>query len=96
MRFIVRKVALRDLDDIQDWISRDSPTAAAKVIRRIRTRINRLAVPSLSHIGRPGLVDGTRELLEPPYLIIYKVDDVANVIVVLGVVHTARNRDPGE
>jgi addiction module RelE/StbE family toxin len=94
MKVIVRKAALRDLDDIQDWISKDSPSAAVKVLRRIRTRINRLAVPSLSHIGRPGLVDGTRELLEPPYLIIYKVDEVADTIVVLGVVHTARNRDP--
>jgi toxin ParE1/3/4 len=95
MKVIVRKAALRDLDDIQDWISRDSPTAAARVVRRIRNRINRLAVPSLSHIGRPGLVDGTRELIEPPYLIIYKVDEVADAIVVLGVVHAARNRDPG-
>lgn len=96
MKVVVRKTALRDLDDIQDWISKDSPSAAIKVLRRIRTRINRLAVPSLSHIGRPGLVGGTRELLEPPYLIIYKVDEVADAIVVLGIVHTARNRDPGE
>jgi toxin ParE1/3/4 len=96
MRVVVRKTALRDLDDIHDWISRDSPSAAIRVLRRIRSRINRLAVPSLSHIGRPGLVEGTRELLEPPYLIIYKVDEAADAIVVPGVVHTARNRDPGE
>lgn len=51
MKVIVRKTALRDLDGIQDWISRDSPSAAAKVITRIRTRINRLAVPSLSHVA---------------------------------------------
>jgi toxin ParE1/3/4 len=96
MKVVVRKSALRDLDDILDWISQDSPRAAIKVIGRLRARINRLAVPSLSHIGRPGLVDGTRELLEPPYLIVYQVDEVADAIVILAVVHTARNRDPGE
>jgi len=96
MKVLVRDTARRDLDEIFDWISGHSPNAANKVIRRIRTRINRLANPSLSQIGRPGLIAGTRELLEPPYLIICQVDIEADAIVVLGIVHTARNRDPGE
>jgi toxin ParE1/3/4 len=92
MKVIVRKSAQRDLDAILDWISQDSPRAAAQVVRRILARINGLAVPSLSHIGRPGLIDGTRELLEPPYLIIYRVDAALDVVVVLGILHTARKR----
>jgi plasmid stabilization system protein ParE len=43
-------------------------------------------------MGRPGLIAGTRELLEPPYLIIYRVDVVADEIVILGILHAARNR----
>ena len=93
MKVIVRKSALRDLDDIYGWISRDSPSAAAKVVHRILTRINRLAVPNLSQIGRPGLIAGTRELLEAPYRIVYVVNSDADAIVVLGIVHTARNRE---
>jgi|HubBroStandDraft_5_1064220.scaffolds.fasta_scaffold686319_2 toxin ParE1/3/4 len=92
MKVVVREAAARDLDDIFDWISRDNPRAAAELARRIRTRINRLAIPGLSHIGRPGLVEGTRELLETPYIIVYMVDEPAEEITVLAVVHGARDR----
>ncbi len=64
MKIIVHESAARDLDGIFDWISKDSPSAAAELVRRIQLRINRLAVAGLAHMGRPGLVEGTRELLE--------------------------------
>jgi hypothetical protein len=54
------------------------------MVERIRLRINRLAFAGLSHIGRPGLVEGTRELVEPPYIVVYTVDDPADEITVLG------------
>jgi toxin ParE1/3/4 len=60
MKIIVHESAARDLD----WISKDSPGAATELVRRIQLRINRLAVAGLAHMGRPGLVEGTRELLE--------------------------------
>jgi toxin ParE1/3/4 len=63
------------------------------LVRRIRTRINRLEIPGLSHIGRPGLVEGTRELLETPYIIVYMVDEPAEEITVLAIVHGARDRE---
>ena len=94
MKVVIRQTALRDLDEIQDWISRESPAAATKVVRRLRTRINHLAVRNLSQIGRPGIIAGTRELLEPPYLVIYTIDPAADAIVVLSIVHTARHREP--
>jgi plasmid stabilization system protein ParE len=43
-------------------------------------------------MGRPGLVAGTRELLEDPYIIVYKVDDERGEIVVVSVVHGAQKR----
>jgi plasmid stabilization system protein ParE len=43
-------------------------------------------------MGRPGLVEGTRELLEWPYIIVYKVYEERNEIVVLSVVHGAQDR----
>ena len=56
-------------------------------------RIERLAIPGLSHMGRPGLVEGTRELVEAPYIIVYLVDEAADEIAVLAIVHGARDRE---
>lgn len=44
-------------------------------------------------MGRPGLVEGTRELLEWPYIVVYKVFEDREEIVVLSVVHGARDRE---
>jgi plasmid stabilization system protein ParE len=72
--------------------SQDSPSAAADLVRRIRARVNRLAIAGLTHIGRPSLVEGTRELVEAPYVIVYSVDEAAGQITVLAIVHGARDR----
>jgi toxin ParE1/3/4 len=93
VKVIVREAAARDLDDILDWISKDSPRAAAELARRILVRIDRLAIPGLSHIGRPGLAEGTRELIEPPYIIVYTVDEQVDEVTVLAIVHSARDRE---
>jgi toxin ParE1/3/4 len=96
MKVVVRETAAGDLDDILDWldwISRDSPRAAAKLVGRILARIDRLAIPGLSHIGRPGLVERTRELVEAPYIFVYTVDEAADEITVLAIVHGARKRE---
>ena len=92
MKVVVREAAARDLDDILDWISRDSPRAAAELVRRILARIDRLAILGVAHIGRPGLVEGTRELIEALYIIVYVVDEPAEEVIVLAIIHGARNR----
>jgi addiction module RelE/StbE family toxin len=96
MRVVVRDSAVRDLEDIFNWISKDNPRAAANMVERIRLRIGRLEYSGLSHIGRPGLVAGTRELVEPPYIIVYEVDEAAGEITVLSVMHAARDREEKE
>jgi plasmid stabilization system protein ParE len=65
--------------------------------RRIRDdRPNRGARPPSgdpwSRLGRPGLVEGTRELVEPPYIIVYRINEKREEITVLGIVHGAQNR----
>jgi toxin ParE1/3/4 len=40
-----------------------------------------------------GLVEGTRELLEYPYIIVYQVHDDGGEVVVLSIVHGARDRE---
>lgn len=93
MNVVVHSKAAADLDDIFAWIASDNPRAAVDVLRRIRVRIGRLGTPGLAHIGRPGLVEGTRELVEPPYVIVYRVHDDHNEIVVVAVFHGAQNRE---
>jgi toxin ParE1/3/4 len=93
MKIVVRAKADEDLDGIFAWIAKDSPRAAVDVIRRIRNRIGRLATPGLEHIGRPGLEPGTRELVEPPYVVVYEVHDARNEIEILTIVHGARDRE---
>jgi toxin ParE1/3/4 len=92
MRIILRESALEDLDRIYAWIARDTPSAAAEMVSRIRDRISFLEIDALAHMGRPGLVAGTRELIEYPYIIVYTVDDRRGEIVVLAILHGAQNR----
>jgi plasmid stabilization system protein ParE len=43
-------------------------------------------------MGRPGLIEDTRELLEGPYIIVYRVIEDQEQVVVLTVVHGAQDR----
>ena len=43
-------------------------------------------------MGRPGLVKGTRELLEWPYIIVYKVYEDRKEVVIVSIVHGAQDR----
>ncbi len=93
MKVIVRETAEDDLDRIFAWIAKDNPRAAAALVSRIRERINRLELNPLAHMGRPGFVEGTRELVEYPYVIVYKVFDERREILVLSILHGAQDRD---
>ena len=93
MKVIVREAAEADLDHIAEWIAQDSPSAAVQMVKTIRDRISFLETDELAHMGRPGLVEGTRELLEYPYIIVYQVHDDRGEVVVLSIVHGARDRE---
>jgi toxin ParE1/3/4 len=92
MRIIIWEKAAEDLDSLFAWIAKDNSYAAEEMLARLLARIELLATSGLIHMGRPGLVAGTRELIEPPYVIVYKVREGENEIDVLAVVHGARNR----
>jgi toxin ParE1/3/4 len=83
MRVTFDPIARDELNRIFAWIAKDNPRAAYQLIARIEVKVMRLATPELTHMGRPGLVEGTRELLEWPYIIVYKVYDGRNEIVIL-------------
>lgn len=80
--------ALRDLEAIGDYIARDNPAAATRVVTRIFDQADLLA--SHPHAGRAGRVPGTRELVvsDTPFILPYRVLEEA--VEVLAVFHGAR------
>jgi toxin ParE1/3/4 len=65
--------ALKNLDEEAEYIAHDNPAAAARMVERIATSVERLATYPAS--GRPGRVTGTRELViaGTPYVVPYRV-----------------------
>ncbi len=93
MRVRWLRTALANLNAEAEYIARDNPAAALRVVTAITTAVGQLAHhPAL---GRAGRVPGTRELIvaDTPYIIPYRVHSGA--VEILRVFHGAR-RWPSE
>jgi toxin ParE1/3/4 len=88
MEVIWRPIALEDIADIRAYIASDNPAAADRVVMAVRTAVARLA--NFPHLGRPGRVNRTRELViaGTPYIAAYAVVD--GQVMILSVLHSAR------
>ena len=89
MRVVWSTEAVADLKAISEYIEHDRSLATAnKVVRKIYRAAQGLA--AMPHTGRPGRVEGTRELvLAPlPYIIIYQ--PLPDMLLILNVVHGAQ------
>ena len=78
----------RRLEDIHERIAQENPAAAARIVDRIQTAVERLrAYPAF---GRPGRVAGTRELVIPgtSYIAPYRI--VGDQIQILALMHSAQ------
>lgn len=82
------KRAIRSLDSIHTYITKDNPAAAARVAESILESI--IQLEGFPQSGRPGRCKGTRELVVTglPYIISYRNKD--DVILLLSVIHTSR------
>lgn len=80
--------ALADRDAIYDYIEADNPRAAASVDKRIADRV--ASLERLPRSGRPGRVEGTRELvvMRTPYVVAYRI--AGETIRILRVLHSSR------
>ena len=82
--------ALRKLNDEAEFIAQDNLDAAQAVVQRIHDAVDNLKVnPGL---GRPGRIQGTRELVVAgtPYIIPYRVRPRLKRVEVLRVSHASR------
>ncbi len=89
MNLVWSPQAIQDLDDLYAYISQDDPAAAKELAARIVSLIE-TRLPSMPHLGKPGRVDGTRELVVAgtPFIVPYRVED--REIRILRVYHASR------
>lgn len=80
--------ANRRLDQVGEYIERDNPAAAGRVVARVVSAVENLA--EQPNMGRPGRIKGTRELVfaDIPYIIAYRVTPTD--VQVLTVMHAAQ------
>jgi toxin ParE1/3/4 len=81
--------AIEDLASLKAYITEADPAAARNIALHILRNIEEL-LPANPHMGRPGRVPGTRELVIPssPYVVPYRVRGGA--LEILRVYHAAR------
>jgi len=88
MRLEWSRLAQADRGAIFDYIEADSPQAAITVDDRIRVQVEGLV--RFPESGRPGRVEGTRELVidRTPYIVAYRV--ASDTVRILRVLHGAQ------
>jgi toxin ParE1/3/4 len=88
MEIVWRPIALEDLEQARRYIAEHNPRAAERLWRRILNSVERLGV--LPGLGRPGRVEGTRELVVPrtPYVVAYTV--IGDQVMILSIIHSSQ------
>lgn len=85
------EMARADLLSIVDYISDDNPDAAQRVKDDIEAKAEKL--PDFPGMGRPGRVEGTRELVAwANYILVYEERAIA--VRILRVLHAAQQWPP--
>jgi addiction module RelE/StbE family toxin len=82
------RTALANLNAEAEYIARENPEAASRVVATIISAVDHLG--SHPAMGRAGRVPGTRELVVPntPYIVPYRVKE--GTVQILRVFHSAR------
>ncbi|HEV2202225.1 MAG TPA: type II toxin-antitoxin system RelE/ParE family toxin [Bryobacteraceae bacterium] len=88
--------AVADLENIVAYIHRDNPAAAQRVGQAIYDRLSVLG--TFPYGGRVGCVEGTREfpLPPPPFIVVYRVLQQADVVQIVNVIHGAERWPPAD
>ncbi|HQT82311.1 MAG: addiction module toxin RelE [Ferrovum sp. 37-45-19] len=87
MRVVWTPEALLDRGDVWDYIAADNPRAAARMDELFSDTTARLVDHPM--LGRPGNIQGTRELiLHESYRLVYEIS--GETVWVLALVHSAR------
>ena len=87
MKLLWSAQSLRELEAIIEYIATDNPAAALELGEQVLSSVEAL-LPDNPYAGRPGRVEGTRELVvHHSYIVAYQVTEVINILTVR---HAAR------
>ena len=78
--------ALRDLESLHGYVAEDNIPAAGATVERILSGIE--ALSRHPDMGRKGRLPDTRELIIPPYIVMYRTK--ATALELLAIIHSAR------
>jgi len=94
MKLVWSRHAVGQLAEIREYIARDKPGAAAHVAGRIREAVSLLK--RHPHLGKRGLLPGTRELVVPgmPFVIAYRIRQ--RTVEIIAVHHGAQRRETSD
>lgn len=89
MRLAIAQAVDFDIATILEFVSTSDPQQGRKTVLAIQHAAQKLA--GFPHIGRPGRILGTRELIltDYPYILVYTADE--NTVTVVAVLHAARD-----
>ena len=88
MKIVWSLFAVEDRTGIFDYIEQDDPSTAINVDERIMEQTEKLT--QFPELGRPGRVEGTRELVvnRTPFIVIYCIQK--GTIRILRILHSAQ------
>jgi len=89
LKLRLRHAALRDLEEIGDYIAADSPRRAENFVTELRTHCERLQANPRIHPARRSLPGNIRIAPHGNYLIVYR--EIDGTVEIVRVVHGARN-----
>jgi toxin ParE1/3/4 len=92
MRVIIEERAVADIDGLVAWVAEDSARGARAMVEKILQTIERLALfPEMGHKRRD---EGTyeRSVSDTPYIVVYEIRKKESAVLVIAVVHGARDR----
>jgi plasmid stabilization system protein ParE len=91
MRVVIDESAIADIDRLAAWIAKDSPQRARATVRRILATIERLNIfPELGHKGVDEIYQ--RVVSDTAYIVVYEIRQRPSAVIVIAVVHGARDR----
>ncbi len=91
LKVVLSPLALRDLQDIHDYIARDNPDAASAFLDRIDSRLEMIREHPGIGRKREELPVGLRSVVEGNYLVIYRLLAEQNTLEIARVLHSKRN-----
>ena len=73
----IAESAVRDLEEIRDWYAaQDAPEVGERIVGEVLTSVDQLAeFPESGRVVPEFDVPWLRELIRPPFRIVYRVDD---------------------